>query len=91
MLTLDVTAYDVSGQKRGDASNIGGETTVEEMVNALVPAMGLPTHDAEGQQIHYQALFEKEGRYLHNSEKVAEILQPGDEVVLHPNIDAGAR
>jgi hypothetical protein len=40
--------------------------------------------------LSYQALLEREGRHLHAAERVSDVLEPQDRIVLQPNIDAGS-
>jgi hypothetical protein len=51
--------------------------------------MRLKRRGVDGHPIPYTARLEREGRHLHDSELVAEILQPDDELVLQPKINAG--
>lgn len=87
--TLDLTALDVSGTKRFRARAIAPDATVGELVETLVPRMHLPRLDASQRPLNYHARLEREGRHLNESERVGDALQPGDEISLHPNVDAG--
>ena len=82
--SISLTASDTSGQKvvrvAGVARNSG--ETVAEFIQRLVPKMGLPTADAEGRPLTYHARLDREGRHLHASEVVSEVLQNEDQVVL---------
>lgn len=87
--TLDLTASDVGGTKRFRARAIAPEATVGELVETLVPRMHLPRTDASQRPLNYHARLEREGRHLHASERIGEALRTGDEISLHPNVDAG--
>jgi hypothetical protein len=86
---LVITASDVSGQKTVKVAGLSPETTIGELVQELVPEMGLPASDVEGRPLAYHVRLEREGRHLHASEIVGESLQPGDRIALQPNIIAG--
>ena len=88
MLTLH--ASDATGQKAVDVVDVPPDATVGEMINGLLPRLDLPQTNLEGAPLSYQARLEREGRHLHQSERVGDALKPGDEISLHPNIDAGA-
>jgi len=51
--------------------------------------MGLGTRDHAGQELEYRARLEREGRQLHSSERVGDVLKEADEIVLTPRIHAG--
>lgn len=87
-LTLRVT--DVTGQKKMKIRVASGdtETTVSELVDSLLPRMGLPGI-ADGRPLSYSARLEREGRHLQGSERVAETLRENDELLLSPSINAG--
>ena len=81
---------DVSGQKALNVSNVALDATIGELIHGLVPRMQLPSNDAGGRPLTYHARLDREGRHLQASERVADAVQPGDRVVLQPNVDAGA-
>jgi len=87
-LTLCVT--DVTGQKKMKVRVASGdtETTVGELLDTLVPRMGLPAM-ADGRPLTYSARLEREGRHLQAAERVAEALREDDELLLSPSINAG--
>jgi hypothetical protein len=87
-LTLRVT--DVTGQKKMKIRVASGdiETTIGELVDSLLPRMGLPGV-ADGRPLSYSARLEREGRHLQGSERVAEALREDDELLLSPSINAG--
>ncbi len=80
---------DVTGQKVLAVSGVPREATVAEMVRGLLVRMRLPVSDTGGRPLTYHARLDREGRHLLGSERVAEVVQPGDRVVLQPNVDAG--
>jgi hypothetical protein len=86
---LALEATDVSGQKTFSVPRVPMDSTVGELVRGLVPSMRLPETDVAGRPLNYHALLEREGRHLHASEAVADVLEEGDRVVLQPNIEAG--
>jgi hypothetical protein len=88
LLTLCVT--DVTGQKKIKFRVAPGdtETTVGELVDTLLPRMGLPPM-ADGRPLSYSARLERAGRHLQGSERVADALQDNDELMLSPSINAG--
>jgi hypothetical protein len=87
---IALQASDVSGQKVVNVTNVPGDSSVGELVQALLVQMKLPKNDVGGQPLTYHALLEREGRHLHASESLHDALKPsGDRVILQPNIDAG--
>ena len=88
-LGIAITASDVTGQKMVRVRALPADANIGEMVKDLLPQMSLPENDVEGRPLAYHALHEREGRHLHDSELVSEVLREGDRVVLQPNIDAG--
>jgi len=87
-LTLCVT--DVTGQKKMKIRVAAGDTdtTVGELIDNLLPRMGLPAM-ADGRPLTYSARLEREGRHMLGSERVAESLRENDELLLSPSINAG--
>ena len=80
---IAIRASDVSGQKIVNIPNTSPDETVGELLKVLVSKLNLPEN--EPYQIHLQ----REGRHLNASERVADALQSGDQIVLQPNISAG--
>ena len=87
---IGVEASDVSGQKQLSVSGLDVNATVGELVQGLLREMNLPLNDVGGNPMTYHARLDREGRQLHASERVGDVFQPGDRVVLQPNINAGA-
>lgn len=80
---------DVSGQKVLTVSHVPTDATVSEVVQEVVVRMRLPINDVGGRPFMYHMRLDREGRHLLGSEKVADVVQAGDRVVLQPNVDAG--
>ena len=78
---------DVSGQRKVRAAGVSPDMTVGELVQGLIPRMGLPA-TADDRPVSYH-LRDGAGRNLHASELVGDVLEPDDCVVLQPNIMAG--
>jgi len=89
VLDLALEASDVSGQKTVSVSGLPADATVGELVQGLLAQMNLPQNDVGGNPMTYHARLEREGRHLHASERVGDVFQAGDRVVLQPNINAG--
>ena len=87
-LTLRVT--DATGQKQLRFRVAAGDsnTTVGELIEGLLPRMGLPPV-ADGRPLTYSARLEREGRQLQGSERVADALREDDTLLLSPSINAG--
>ena len=81
---------DVSGQRVLNVSSVPIDATVGELLRGLIDRMRLPSMDSGGRPLTYHARLDREGRHLQGSERVADAVQPGDRVVLQPNVDAGA-
>jgi hypothetical protein len=86
----DLRVTDVTGTNVRRVSRIPIDARVAELIQEVLSELQLPQNDAEGRPLRYQARLDREGRHLHDSETVGDALQAGDEVVLTPNIEAGA-
>jgi hypothetical protein len=87
---VSLRAWDVSRQKQARVDDVPSDATVGELVQGLISSrMSLPRIDVEGRPLNYHARLEREGRHLHASEIVGDVLQDQDEIVLQPNIQAG--
>ncbi len=86
---IDLEVTDVSGQKSIRVADLASDATVGELIKASLSEMSLPQNDVSGRPYVYHALLEREGRHLRGDELVSESMQPGDRVVLHPDVDAG--
>ncbi len=78
---------DVSGHHKVKAAGVSPDMTVGELVQGLIPRLGLPA-TADDRPVSYH-LRDGAGRNLHASEIVGDVLEPGESVVLQPNIMAG--
>ncbi len=63
--------------------------TIEELIREHSPRLNLPARDADGRDHVYQALRERDQMRLFDSQRVVEVIEPGDEVVLQPYVAAG--
>lgn len=89
-LDLEIEATDLLGQKAITVNGLPGDASVGELVDELRTKMRLPGDDAEGRPLSYHALLEREGRHLHAAERVSDVFEPRDRIVIQPSIDAGA-
>jgi hypothetical protein len=80
---------DVTGQKVLAVSNVADDVTIGELIRESLGKMRLPANDTAGRPLSYHARLDREGRHLQGAERVRESLQPGDRIVLQPNVDAG--
>ena len=87
--TLDIFASDVTGQKKFRLGKVPLQSSVGEIVRGALARMGLGSQDREGHDLEYRARLERDGRQLHNSERVGDALKPDDEIVITPRINAG--
>jgi hypothetical protein len=88
---LSLTVSDVTGQKIFVVANAPAEGTVGELIQDMLGKMSLPQSDTGGHPLNYHARLEREGRHLHASERLGDVLQMEDHISLLPNIDAGLR
>ncbi len=84
---FSLNVEDVSGHRKVRAAGISPDMTVGELVQGLIPRLGLP-QATDDRPVSYH-LRDAAGRNLHASEIVGDVLQPGESVVLQPNIMAG--
>lgn len=87
---LNLTARDATGQRRYSVRDLPRDTTVHELVRGLVARMGLPSEDSTGTPQAFHAFLERDGRHLQSSETVGDVLRDRDEIVLHPDVQAGS-
>ena len=87
--SMSLKASDVSGQKVVKVAGVAPDSTIRELVKGLVPKMGLRSQDSNDSPLVYHVRLEREGRHLHDSEIVGDVLMPDDQIVLHPNVMAG--
>ena len=91
VMETEFEVSDVTGQKVLNVTNVSSDATVGELIDGLIDRMRLPANDAGGRPLAYHARLDREGRHVHGAERVADAIQPGDRIVLQPNIDAGGR
>jgi hypothetical protein len=89
-MKLNLTARDATGQRKFAVRDVRSDTTVQELLNGLVPKMGLPAEDSTGTPQAFHAFLERDGRHLRSSETLGEALRNEDEIVLHPDVQAGS-
>lgn len=87
--TLDVHVRDVANQRPSVARGLRADLSIGDLVHRLSARMNLPKVDASGQPHVYHAYLQREARHLHATETVGDALQPEDEIVLQPDIQAG--
>ena len=85
----NITAADLSGQKRARSKRVPMDLTIGDLIEELLPKLRLPSQDSSGRALTYHARIDRLGRHAHASEVVGEILVPNDQITLHPNVDAG--
>jgi len=88
-MELEVTDVSRTKRKKFSIKDSLPDSTVGEVIEGLLPGMKLPRNDVAGRPLVYHARLEREGRHLHGSERLAEAVRPGDQIVLQPNVDAG--
>lgn len=89
-MKLNLTARDASGQRKFALRDVRTDTTVQDLIRRLVPRMGLPAEDSTGTPQTFHAFLERDGRHLRSSETIGDALKDEDEIVLHPDVQAGA-
>jgi len=65
------------------------DSTVTDLVDQVVPQVGLPRNDVAGRPLVYKAWRERGGIQFRGDERVIDVFQPEDRAVLQPNIEAG--
>ncbi len=87
---IDISASNVSRQKRVDLKGVPTERTMGELLDGvLIPRLHLPRFDSEGRQVNYAARIERTGVKFQRSGLIADGLEQGDHVVVQPEIQAG--
>ncbi|MGA9567713.1 MAG: hypothetical protein WBS19_19465 [Candidatus Korobacteraceae bacterium] len=86
---LSLSVSDVTGQKIFVVANAPADGTIGGLIAEMVGKMSLPSTDSGGRPLNYHARLEREGRHLHASELIGDVLETGDHLTLQPNIDAG--
>ena len=86
---LTFQVQDVTGQRVTSVREVPADSTVGELIDSTLAKMKLPGIDSKGRPMVYQARLEREGRHLHDSERVSDAVQNDDRVVLLPTVEAG--
>jgi hypothetical protein len=86
---VSLSVSDVTGQKIFVVANAPADGTVGELIQDMLSKMSLPQSDSGGRPLNYHARLEREGRHLHASERLGDVLEMNDHLTLQPNIDAG--
>lgn len=87
-MDLPLYASDASGQRKF-AVSFPRTARVRELIDALIPQMGLSSKDTNGRALDYQAFSKRDSCHLRGTETIGEVLQAGDEIALLPDIQAG--
>ncbi|HUW58246.1 MAG TPA: hypothetical protein VMZ92_16535 [Planctomycetota bacterium] len=86
--TITLRVQDVSEQ-REFVADVPTEATWGEAMASIVKSMQLPTNTPDGEETVYTGRLERQGRHLHPSEVVGDVLQNEDRIVMQPEITAG--
>jgi hypothetical protein len=81
---------DVSGQRFATVRDCPADACIGEVVPNLLESMSLPRVDTDGNPLTHTLRRDSDGAMLNDGEIVGDVLQEGADVVLQPNIDAGA-
>ena len=65
------------------------DSNIGELSRAAIRQLHLPANDAQGNALAYHAKRTRGDTDLLESDRVGDMLQPGDQVVLRPNVMAG--
>ena len=87
--TLEINVRDVAGQRPYVARGLHRDLAIGDLVETLAERMNLPKTDSAGVPHSYHAYLSREARHLYAAETVGDALQPRDEIVLQPDIQAG--
>ena len=80
---------DVSGQKATTVRACPADASVGEVVPSLLTMMQLPPNDDEGNPVSHTLRRDRDGAILLESDVVGDVIEPGEQCVLQPSIDAG--
>jgi hypothetical protein len=86
---IELHVSDVSSQKMAKIRNVPQDSTIGELVRGLLADLNVPQNDVEGRPLTYGVRRQRDGQYLHASERVGDALLSGDSIMLQPSIDAG--
>ena len=87
--TIELQVSDVSSQKRANVRDVPADATVGELVEGLLAQLRMPATDIEGRPLTYGIRRQSDGQHIHASQRVAEALKTGDQIVLQPSVEAG--
>lgn len=87
-MDIDLRASDASGQRKYRIS-FPRTAKIRDLIKTLIPEMGLSAKDTVGRPVAYQAFSKRNSCHLRGEETIGETLQPGDEISLLPDIQAG--
>ena len=88
---LDLEALDASEQRKFNVVDFPRKARVGELIETLIPQMGLSNNDSGGRPLDYQAFRKSSGTHLRSTDTVGDVLEQGDTISLIPDIQAGAR
>lgn len=86
---FDLSASDASGQMKFAVRNFPRKARIRDLIDALIPQMGLSANDSAGRPLEYQAFSKRESCHLRGSDTVDGVLQNGDAISVLPDIQAG--
>ncbi len=86
---LDLFASDASGQRKFSVKNFPRTATVHDLLESLIPQMGLSANDPNGRPLNYQAFSRDEHLHLRSTDTIGEALKSGEEISVLPDIMAG--
>ena len=88
-MSKSIALLDVTRQRRASVKGVPDDFMVGELIEGSLARMELPRTDSNGRRLNYHGFLEREGRHLHASELVGEVLEDEDRIVLAPDIEAG--
>lgn len=87
---LELYASDATGQRTFAINNFPPTAKIGDLVQALIPQMGLNSNDSAGRPLNYQAFSKREQYHLRSTDTVGDTLRDGDQISLLPDVQAGA-
>jgi hypothetical protein len=86
---MTLVVQDVSGQKRALAKDVDPELPARVLVERLIQDLRVPRNDVEGRVIAYSMVRARDRVHINPSERIGASTQPGDVLVLQPEVEAG--
>ena len=86
---MTLTVQDVSGQKRALARDVDPELPARVLVEKLIRDLRVPLNDVEGRPLAYSMVRARDRFHINPSERIGASAQPGDVLVLQPEVEAG--